>query len=324
MRRIVILLAFSFLLAAQAQAQNPRVWLDFEQGPVFLSLDMANAPLTSQNFLDYVDSGFYDGIIFHRIIPDFVLQGGGFDKNFFFQPPGSSGIQSERNNGLSNLPGTIAMALAGNNVNSAQTQFFINAANNDFLDENFTVFGQVSFGQSIIDEMEALRTGNRVVSGSNLGDVPMSPPLIRRAVRIQGDGFPVMPQLAGSWFDLTNPGVGFNIEIARNTLSDSGARLVLYWYDYREGQPYWLLGVGEYEYGETTVNLDLISWDGMTGTVDFLSPPPDEGYISVGQVGLRFKDCHSAELDFQIDDISSGSIDISRLTLPEGISCEDF
>jgi peptidyl-prolyl cis-trans isomerase A (cyclophilin A) len=322
MPKAIALVAFCLLLASQAQAQNPRVWLDFERGPVILSLDMQNAPITSQNFLDYVGIGFYDGIIIHRIVEDFVIQGGGYDENFLFRAPVFPAIQSERNNGLGNVPGSIAMALSANNVNSAQAQFYINTVHNDFLDENFTVFGQVVFGMSVIDELEQLRTGTRAVNGANLGNVPMSPPRIRRAVQIQGDGFPIMPQHTGSWLDASNSGVGFNVEIARDTLSDDGARLVVYWYDFRNGAPYWLLGVGEYDYGSTEVTVDLISWDGVSGAVDFQTPPPGEGFVVVGELTMRFHDCNSATFDYQVDELGSASLSVSRLTLPEGGACE--
>lgn len=324
MRRFILVLSLCLMFAAQAQAQNPRVWFDLEQGPVILELNASQAPITSQNFLAYVNDGFYDGIMFHRIVGNFVIQAGGFDKNFVFRSPTRPAIASERNNGLANLRGSIAMGLVGGDPNSARSQFYINTVYNDFLDADYTVFGKVVFGQSVIDELEQLRTGTRRIDNIDFGNVPMSPPLIRRAVEIQGDGFPIMPQHAGSWFDAGNPGVGFNIEIARNTLSDSGARVVLYWYDYRAGAPYWLLGVGEYEYGATEVSLDLVTWDGMTGAVDFLAPPPDESYVTVGQLNLRFADCSNGELDFQHDELGSGSIELSRLSLPEGLNCEGF
>jgi peptidyl-prolyl cis-trans isomerase A (cyclophilin A) len=320
---LALMAAPALLSSLPAQADNPRVWLDFEQGPVILELDRANAPVTTENFLAYVNNGFYNGIMVHRIVPEFVIQAGGFDQDFIERGPLLPTIPSEADNGLSNEPGTIAMALRGS-PDSAQSQFYINTALNDFLDDDFTVFGRVVVGMALIDQFESRRTGTRFVNGLNLGNVPMSPPLIRRAAEISGTGFPIMPQHAGSWFDAANPGIGFNVEIARDAASDEGARVVLYWYDYRAGEPYWLLGVGEYRYGATAVNLDLISWDGVSGPVDFLQPPPGESYQVVGTLNLHFEDCLAGEIDFDIDELGSGSMPISRLSLPEGVHCEGF
>jgi peptidyl-prolyl cis-trans isomerase A (cyclophilin A) len=322
MSKYLYVLVLALSLSGPSQAQNPRVWFDLEQGPIILELDAANAPVTTENFLDYVDAGFYNGIIFHRIVDEFVLQAGGYNKDFFFQSPILPAIESERNNGLSNEPGTIAMALAGSNPDSAQSQFYINTVNNDFLDDDFTVFGRVVFGQSVIDELEKLRTGTRFINGANMGNVPMSPPLIRRAARVADGSFPIMPQHVGSWFDANNSGVGFNIEIARDIESDDGARLVVYWYDFRNGEPFWLLGVGAYVYGASEISLDLISWDGVTGEVDFQTPPPGDSFVSVGSLTVRFHDCASGSFDYQVDALGSGSIDVTRPTLPEGSRCE--
>lgn len=322
MSRLIVIVALSLLLASHAQAQNPRVWFDLEQGPIILELNANQAPITTQNFLGYVNEGFYDGIMFHRIVDGFVVQAGGFDKNFVFRPPTQPTIASERNNGLANLRGTIAMALRAGNLDSATSQFYINTVYNDFLDEDFTVFGEVVFGMSVIDEMEQLGTGNRFIDGNNFGNVPMSPPLIRRAAQVQGDGFPIMPQHNGSWYDANNSGVGFNIEIARGPQGENGGQLLVYWYDFRAGEPYWMLGLGAYQYGDTEISLNLFSWDGVSGAADFLSPPPGEAYVTVGQLSLRFEDCSSGQLDYQLDEFGSGSIDLSRITLPEGTRCE--
>jgi peptidyl-prolyl cis-trans isomerase A (cyclophilin A) len=322
-KNAVLLLIATLLPSLPALADNPRVWLDFEQGPVIIELDPASAPITTENFLDYVNTGFYDDLVIHRAVRNFVVQSGGFDRDLVYRSPTFNTIPSESDNGRSNERGTIAMALGGN-VNTAQAQFYINTVHNEFLDEQFTVFGQVVYGMSLIDEFENLRTGPRFLDGRNFDSLPMSPPLIRRAVEIDGSGFPIMPQHAGSWFDAENAGVGFNIEIARNTLSDTGARVVLYWYDYRAGEPFWLLGVGEYDYGDSEVSLELVSWDGTGGPVDFLQPPPDDSYQVLGQLSLRFADCSSGEIDFELDELGSGSVTISRLSLPEGVHCEQF
>src|SRR6056297_1828389 len=94
-----VALFFTAAIPATAEAQNPRVWLDTTAGSILLELDAELAPITTQNFLNYVNEGFYDGIVFHRVIDDFVIQGGGYDSELRFEEPTAEPIASERNNG---------------------------------------------------------------------------------------------------------------------------------------------------------------------------------------------------------------------------------
>lgn len=146
-------------------------------GEISIELFVDAAPVTVKNFLEYVDAGFFDGTIFHRVIPGFVLQGGGLTAEMeekSTRPP----IQNEADNGLKNERGTLAMART-NDVDSATSQFFINLADNAFLNhgrENFgyAVFGKVTDGMDIVDKIAAVPTGNRGMHQ----DVPTEPVVI--------------------------------------------------------------------------------------------------------------------------------------------------
>jgi cyclophilin family peptidyl-prolyl cis-trans isomerase len=156
-RSLVFLLAL--LLTPAALAANPKVELKTSLGTVVIDLYPENAPQTVDNFLQYVKDGFYDGTVFHRVIPGFMVQGGGFTRNLQ-QKPTRPAIRNEAGNGLRNAVGTVAMART-KDPHSATAQFFINVADNDFLDfkspdENgygYTVFGRVSAGMDVVQKM---------------------------------------------------------------------------------------------------------------------------------------------------------------------------
>ena len=170
--------------AATAQEKaKPVVVMETNLGVVEIELDPEKAPITSANFLKYVDAKFYDGKIFHRVIPNFMAQGGGFDENLR-EPPTGSGIQNESTNGLKNDRGTIAMARTSD-PNSATAQFFINYKNNDFLNgqagrAGYAVFGKVVKGMDVVDEMAKIPTGSRGMFDS---DVPQKTIVIKSARR---------------------------------------------------------------------------------------------------------------------------------------------
>lgn len=186
MRLVVALIALlpGLLLA------NPVVRLDTTAGPVTVELFEDLAPKTVANFLQYVDSGFYNGTQFHRVIKGFMIQGGGFDKDGqrkATQPP----IQNEADNGLSNSRGTLAMARTGN-PHSATAQFFINLVDNrnlDFTGKNqrgwgYAVFGKVTEGMNVVDNIARERTTTQRLSGMMARDVPEVPILIIKAYRL--------------------------------------------------------------------------------------------------------------------------------------------
>src|SRR5579872_1170759 len=151
-------------------------------GDITLELDEAKAPLTIENFLAYVDAGFYDCTIFHRVIPDFMIQGGGFTQDMQ-QKKTNSPVKNEADNGLSNEPYTVAMARTSD-INSATSQFFINLADNVFLDHGkrdfgYAVFGKVTKGTEVVDKIAGVKTGR---SGGH-GDVPVSAVVINSVKR---------------------------------------------------------------------------------------------------------------------------------------------
>jgi peptidyl-prolyl cis-trans isomerase B (cyclophilin B) len=143
------------------------VTLKTNYGDIKLELFADAAPKTVANFLEYVKSGFYNGTLFHRVIDNFMIQGGGFDQNFK-QKATRTPIENEADNGLSNEIGTIAMARTMD-PHSATAQFFINVANNDFLDFRaptpshfgYCVFGKVTEGMEVVDKIAKVKTGRR-------------------------------------------------------------------------------------------------------------------------------------------------------------------
>jgi len=148
-------------------------------GSITLELDAAKAPVTVANFLQYVDDKHYDNTIFHRVIPDFMIQGGGFEPGMR-QKPTKKPIKNESGNGLSNVRGAIAMART-NDPDSATAQFFINTVDNSaHLDRaRYCVFGQVIDGMDVVDKIRAVRTGR---SGGH-GDVPVDDVVIQSVRR---------------------------------------------------------------------------------------------------------------------------------------------
>jgi len=154
------------------------------KGTIVIELDPNAAPVTVANFLAYVDEGFYDGTIFHRVIPTFMIQGGGFTADGEKKET-KSPIILESDNGLSNKIGTVAMART-QAPNSATAQFFINVANNDFLDykpsnPGYAVFGRVIEGMDVVNEIRQVNTG--VVNGRP--DWPKEDVLIEKVVRAE-------------------------------------------------------------------------------------------------------------------------------------------
>ncbi len=157
-----------------------------DKGEIRMNLDAGNAPDTVENFINYAERGFYDGTIFHRVIPGFVIQGGGHEPDMNRKET-EAPIKNEAGNGLKNLRGTIAMARTGE-IHSATSQFFINLSNNDFLDHKddsqsgfgYCVFGEVESGLDIVDAIASVETG----SAGAYKDVPLEPVRIISVKRI--------------------------------------------------------------------------------------------------------------------------------------------
>jgi peptidyl-prolyl cis-trans isomerase A (cyclophilin A) len=183
-RRTIIAMTICLLLggiatAARAASGNPVVLMETSLGKVKLELFPKEAPVTVKNFLGYVKEGFYGGTVFHRVIPGFMVQGGGFSADLKEKPTGKP-IRNEAANGLKNDRGTIAMARTGD-PDSATAQFFINLVNNDGLNRplpdghGYAVFGKVIEGMDVVDRIAGVRTGVR----KGMRDVPLEPVVIR-------------------------------------------------------------------------------------------------------------------------------------------------
>lgn len=168
-------------------ATTVTVQMQTNKGLIVLDLDAAKAPETVANFLEYARAGFYDGTIFHRVIPSFMIQGGGFEPGMT-QKTTRAQIKNEADNGLKNELGTIAMARTSD-PHSATAQFFINTKSNAFLNHSapnsqgwgYCVFGKVSEGMDVIEEIEKVKTGNR----GGHGDVPLEDVVIEKVTVVE-------------------------------------------------------------------------------------------------------------------------------------------
>ncbi len=166
--------------AKKQESKNPHILFSTSLGDITIELLPDKAPVTVKNFIDYVESGFYNDTIFHRIIPDFMIQGGGFAQDMQqkeTRPP----IKNEADNGMRNARGTVAMART-RDINSATAQFFINLKDNTFLDHGvrdygYAVFGRVIEGMDVVDKIAAVRTTTR----SGHQNVPVEPVIVKSA-----------------------------------------------------------------------------------------------------------------------------------------------
>lgn len=171
--------------AKEANVESKKVRLQTSMGDIVIELNEKAAPVTTKNFLRYVEEGFYDGTIFHRVIPGFMIQGGGFTPDMQTKKPHEP-IINEASNGLKNDKGTIAMART-NDPNSATAQFFINQKDNDFLnyvkDSNpgYAVFGKTNEGMDVLEAIAAVKTTRK----GHYSDVPVEAIVIKSAKVIQ-------------------------------------------------------------------------------------------------------------------------------------------
>jgi peptidyl-prolyl cis-trans isomerase B (cyclophilin B) len=165
----------SFSAIAEGDKALPQVKLETSLGDIVIELNADKAPNTVENFLTYVNDGFYNGTVFHRVIKDFMIQGGGFTEEFKQKSPNAP-IKNEANNGLSNVRGSVAMARTGD-PHSATAQFFINTVDNNFLDFRgeqgaawgYAVFAEVVEGMDVVDAIRIVETGSK---GSFPTDAP--------------------------------------------------------------------------------------------------------------------------------------------------------
>ena len=187
MQKFLVLVMGLFLFGQMAWAEkNPVVKIETSHGEIHFELFQSKAPISTKNFLKYVDEGFYNGTIFHRVIDNFMVQGGGFTSDMK-QKKTNSPIKNEATNKIANEEGTIAMARTGV-VDSATSQFFINVKNNAFLNHTSTsnsgygyaVFGKVVKGMSIVNQIKKVKTGRT----GRFSDVPVTPVIIKKASRL--------------------------------------------------------------------------------------------------------------------------------------------
>ncbi|MGD8264519.1 MAG: peptidylprolyl isomerase [Desulfobacterales bacterium] len=184
---LIVIGAMVFTGAEDVAAENPKVLLDTSKGEVVIELYPDKAPDTVKNFLNYVDTKFFDGTIFHRVIPNFMIQGGGFTDDMK-QKPTQAPIKNEADTGVKNDRGTIAMARTGD-PHSATGQFFINTVDNDFLNHKnktpqgwgYAAFGKVIKGMETVDAISAVKTSNR----GSYQDVPVEAVVIKSAKRLK-------------------------------------------------------------------------------------------------------------------------------------------
>ena len=179
-----LVLQFAFATAGHSQTEdNPMVKMTTNFGDIEIELFPDEAPDTTSNFLTYVNEGFFDGLIFHRVIPNFVIQGGGFEPGMRKRSTNAA-IQNEADNGLKNKRGTLSMART-NDPHSATSQFFINLKDNDFLDYKskdasgwgYAVFAKVTSGMDVVDAIAETTTGDN----SGHSDVPVEDVVIEKA-----------------------------------------------------------------------------------------------------------------------------------------------
>jgi peptidyl-prolyl cis-trans isomerase B (cyclophilin B) len=184
----LVLLAALSVAGFSCNKHNPVVVVDTSMGTIKIELDAAKAPKSTANFLKYVDEGFYDGTIFHRVIGNFMIQGGGFTPDMK-EKAVHEPVVNEAGNGLKNVRGTVAMART-DIVNSATSQFFINVADNAFLDHKddtkegfgYTVFGKVIEGMDVVDKIKTVRT-TVSPSSPNESSVPVEPVMVKSVKR---------------------------------------------------------------------------------------------------------------------------------------------
>ncbi len=184
-RRQIIIAALMLGLSTAMALAGPRVQMQTSMGNIELELDEAKAPKTVENFVKYARDGFYNGTIFHRVIDNFMVQGGGLDANMERKPTRPA-IENEANNGLRNDRGTIAMARTSD-PHSATAQFFINVKDNDFLNYQsetrrgwgYAVFGRVIEGMDVVDKIRQVPTGP---AGPLPQDVPRTPVVIETVI----------------------------------------------------------------------------------------------------------------------------------------------
>jgi cyclophilin family peptidyl-prolyl cis-trans isomerase len=289
--------------------------MDTDRGPLLVELDVARAPITSANFLAYVDAGGFNSMLVQRVVRNFVVQTGRF-KEDLSQIPQLAAIASERNNGLQNTPGTLAMALTNDSqgrpqVNSATSDFFFNIGTNATLNGDFTVFGRVVFG---VQTLLALNT-TPVFTGT---EQPVRIPLVRRTVRVAPGEFPLLPLHTGAWYDPANSGRGFFFEVAKVDGGDGTPLAVVSWYDFYQGRQIWMVGTAPFAWGASSVEVPLQISEGAQFGSAF--QPGQVVSTSFGSITIRFTGCDTGSFTYATT-YGNGTFPVKALTIPTNEVC---
>lgn len=190
---LAALVTASWIASAAELPDYPRLRIDTSEGSFVVELDRNRAPLTVENFVRYAQDGFYEGLVFHRVINNFVAQGGGYDGEHQLRQPTYEPVPNESGNGLSNLRGTLGMARTSK-PHSATSQFYINLQDNPDLDPlntrwGYAVFGKVVEGMDVVEKIGLVATGASLKNPEELGsDVPQEDIVIRAVVLLNADG----------------------------------------------------------------------------------------------------------------------------------------
>lgn len=324
---------FLGLLLSSGIAAAMVVRLETSLGNVDIEMEQGVAPQTVENFLNYVNDGDFNETIFHRVLPGFIVQGGifGLNGNQLVEIPRDSPIQNEFN--LSNVRGTVAMAKASGQPNSATSSFFINLADNggtapnglDFQNEGFTVFGKVIAGMEVVDLIASLRLISEFpllnyVSGQIQGSNYV---LINKAY-VLSDVFQVNAGISGAWFNPATSGQGYYFEV----LPDIN-KMAIGWYTFNDetqtaekavgdATNRWLTALGDFN-GNTFVG-DVYRTGG--GLFD---NPQGVTTTQVGSISIVFNDCTTGVLSYDLPDSNlTNTMNIQRISGSNVALCEEL
>jgi peptidyl-prolyl cis-trans isomerase A (cyclophilin A) len=311
------ILGTALALTSPLQAEPSRVVFDTDRGAIFLELDDSRAPANINALLAQLEEGFFDGKVFHHSEPGYVVFG---SRNHLLSQrlPSRWTEVDESDNGLLNVPRSVGVRFGPLSEFSRVIDLYFNIERNEYLDGMNPVIGTVTGGWETVLELSALKTWSFL----DLATIPSSPLTIRRA--FQFDRYPVLPIHSGSWFDPQSPGVGFNLEVTNQNMADYRPILILYWYDFSQGEPLWLTGSAGFEWGEDAVTVELLAVPTPNVAADFQSPPDAGAFQRRGTITIGFNDCMTGRFSYNLPDFGTGEIDVMRLTVPDRVDCKRY
>jgi len=291
----------------------PRVLLETDRGPLLLQLDAAHAPRATANFLAYVEAKQYDGTLVDRIYADDRIEAGRLRDDgtaLMRRTPVAGAADSTR----PNRAGSLAAAPDGEPPGStAAPGFVINLADAPARDATHTVFGEVVFGLATLADMA---TTPRTPGTAQ----PIRPPRIAAARRIAPDRFPLLPLHSGAWYDPAKSGRGFQVQVAHAADSEAGPLLVVFWYDYFEGRPFWASGVQPFAWGDTQVVLPMAQTRGPGFGAAF-DPAQVVTEADWGSLTVEFAGCGHGTFRYATR-YGDGVAAVVNLTLPPEARCK--